>query len=132
MSKELTLVPVQGVVVQRDGQQHRPEIGKPFKFTAEEVEDIRAAEKTSGSVIVRKPVVEGNSEEAARAAGIQAKAEATLAELVKKSQDADAAAAAKPSDTKLAEVAARAKTAVRKHCEATGLDVPAGFKEEAL
>lgn len=41
-SKSVVLVPVQTVVVHRDGKSVTPPIGQPFEFTADEAAQIKA------------------------------------------------------------------------------------------
>lgn len=128
--KEQTLVPLQTVVVHRNGKSVRPEIGKPFKFTEDEIADVRKVEKEHNMVILRSPVNEAGND--AKAQAIRERAEKTLADLVAKSKKADDAAKDKKEDSKEAKAAADAKDAVRKHCDATGLEVPAGFEAPEL
>jgi len=52
------LIPVQGVVVHRDGKSFSPEIGKPFEFSDDEANDIAAMNPGA----VRSPVNEGGDE----------------------------------------------------------------------
>jgi hypothetical protein len=47
-------IPVKGVLVYRNGQQVRPEIGKPFEFTDIEIKDL----DTIAPGHVRKPIRE--------------------------------------------------------------------------
>ena len=67
-------VPVKSVVVVRDGKQVRPEMGKAFDFTTEELDDINRLSPNS----IRKVITEdADSEKQAKAeAEKQAKAEA--------------------------------------------------------
>lgn len=130
MAKMISRVPLNAVIVQRDGKNVRAAAGTAFDFTEEEVKQLGEMDEKRGRTTLRQPVNEAAVDP--KAAAVKAKAEAHLAELVKKSGDADAAAAAKSSDTKLAERAAAAKEAVRKHCDATGLEVPKGFEAAEL
>lgn len=128
--KTQSLVTLQSTVVHREGKVVRPEIGKAFAYTDDEIKDIRAAEKAHGTVILRP--AKNEDEAAAKAAAIAAKAEGTLRDLVADSKDADELAKGKAADSKEAKAAAKAKDEVRKHCEATGLAVPAGFEAADL
>jgi hypothetical protein len=129
MSKTHSLIPLQGVVVHRNGKSVRPELGKPFDFTAEEVADLRAVEKVSKSTILREAVNESADPKAAQ---IKAAAEKALKGLMDKAEAAAKKAEGKATDSKEAKAAAEAKEAVRTHCENTGLDVPAGFEAAEL
>lgn len=50
-------VPVQTIILHRDGKQFSPEIGKAFDFTADELADIVSVNPEA----VRKPVIEDDS-----------------------------------------------------------------------
>lgn len=96
-------VPVQTVILHRDGKQFAPPLGKAFDFTAEELADINAVNPDA----VRKPVVEdgeaaqnegktgAGNREADDAAADQAAAEAKLAAAEKAAKEAKAQAGAK-------------------------------------
>ena len=43
------------VQIHRDGQIVQPEIGKPFKFTAEEVEEVKKINPKALAIIEKKP-----------------------------------------------------------------------------
>jgi hypothetical protein len=128
--KTQSLIPVQGVVVHREGKSVRPPVGQPFEFTEGEVADIRAVEKANKTAILREPVNEIVVDE--KAAKIKAAAEKALKELVAKAEAAAKKAEGKAADGKEAKAAAEAKDAVRTHCENTGLDLPAGYEAGEL
>jgi hypothetical protein len=126
--KEQMLIPEQSVVVVRDGKQVVPPVGEPFGFTDDEIADVRRAEQITGSVILRKPINEmSKAEEQAKA-----RAEKALADLVKKAENAEAAAAKKNGDKALAEAAVKAKEAVRAFATEKGLAIPAGYEAADL
>ena len=54
-SKTVVLVPVQTVVVFRDGKQIAPALGQPFEFTAEEAEQIKAMNPAAVSDVAVVP-----------------------------------------------------------------------------
>ena len=64
MADLISRVPVQSVVVVRNGKFETPELGKPFNFTQLEIDDIEA----SNPGAIRKPVVEKADEPAAKPA----------------------------------------------------------------
>lgn len=51
-------VPVQTIILHREGKQFSPEIGKAFDFTADELADIVSVNPEA----VRKPVIEDNGD----------------------------------------------------------------------
>ena len=62
------LIPLASIGVTRDGKTHYPEVGTeldgvPFDFTAEEVSQIRALEKSSKTTMLRSPRNEGGQDE---------------------------------------------------------------------
>ena len=67
MAELISRVPVQSIVVVRDGKQVTPDLDKPFNFTAQEVEDIERVNPSA----MRKPIVE-KTEAKAPAAGKRA------------------------------------------------------------
>lgn len=58
MTELISRVPVQSIVVVRDGKQVTPDLDKPFNFTAQEVEDIERVNPSA----MRKPIVEKSAE----------------------------------------------------------------------
>lgn len=58
MAELISRVPVQSIVVVRDGKQITPDLDKPFNFTAQEVEDIERVNPSA----MRKPIVEKSAE----------------------------------------------------------------------
>lgn len=72
MADLISRVPVQSVVVVRNGKFETPELGKPFNFTQSEIDDIEA----SNPAAIREPVVEKAAEPAKPAARTTGKAKA--------------------------------------------------------
>ena len=60
MSKTLTRVPMQSILVIRANKRVYPEIGKPFDFTAEEVEQIEAGAPEALSTMATVDVSQGD------------------------------------------------------------------------
>lgn len=99
-------VPVETVILHRDGKQFAPEIGKVFDFTEQELADINAVNKFA----VRKPVVEEKpAEEVKPKTEEELAAEAEAAEQAR--QDAQAAIDAAAAQQKTAADKAGAKGA---------------------
>lgn len=84
MAKNKTLVPLSGTVVVRDGQRVRPQIGKPFDFTAEEIEQLKA-----GGTKFREASDETEAAEAEPATGSSAEASQAKAKGGNKKATAD-------------------------------------------
>lgn len=64
-------VPLQSIVVQRDGKSFTPPIGQPFDFTKEEVDQIErmAPEAISTEAVVDVTAVEAESKPAGKGKG---------------------------------------------------------------
>ncbi len=93
-------VPVETVILHRDGKQFAPEIGKVFDFTEQELADINAVNKFA----VRKPVVEEKPAEE-----VKPKTDEELAAEEQARQDAQAAIDAAAAEQKAAADKAGAK-----------------------
>lgn len=65
MAELISRVPLQSIVVVRNGKQVTPELGKPFGFTAQEVDEIEALNPAA----IREPVVEKAAVESKPVAG---------------------------------------------------------------
>jgi hypothetical protein len=63
MSKTVTRVPTQSVLVIRDGQRVYPEIGKPFEFTADEVKQLERGAPEALSTLAMVDVTEEKKSE---------------------------------------------------------------------
>lgn len=72
-------IPHQSIVLYRDGKQVRPDIGKPFDFTQDELDDIKATNPDAIRHIVNEELPATAAEQAAarEAAEAAAKAAAT-------------------------------------------------------
>ena len=88
-------IPIQRIIVQRDGKQVVPEIGQAYDFTAEELDDINRMNPDA----IRKVIVEDKALEAqlkADEAADAAKAK-KVAEDAKKAETTTAKGTTKPS-----------------------------------
>lgn len=95
-------VPVQGILVRRDGKLVRPKLGVPFDFTAEELEDIKNANPDAVTKIastelmdedpaIAKARAQQEQRDAEEAARAQQVAEEERAARLKKAEEESAA-----------------------------------------
>lgn len=136
MSASNIRIPLQSLRVHRDGVNVTPELGQPFKFTADELKAIKEQEDHSGVSLVRTAVNETESSEDAAQKQVDAAKRRAAAEklnsLIEAAKLAEEKFNADKTDAKLQKAYDAAKADVRKQCVAAGVDVPEAFKEEAL
>lgn len=112
-------IPLQMVVVNRDGKNVRCKAGTPFEFSKEEVAEFERIEKDTGEVLVRDPIVEGAG------AGVPKSVVNNYSKAVKAATEAAAKSAAKPNDEKLKDAYVKATKHVADMALEYGLEVPA-------
>lgn len=80
MSKMTTRVPLNAVVVQREGKNVKAKSGVPFDFTEGEIKEMEARDKATGRQTLREPVNES--------AAVDPKVQKKLVDLMAKATDA--------------------------------------------